>query len=256
MDNKTIYEKFDWSKLDYPVLKEKIKKVLEFIPEGVKTIADIGCGNGVITNILGQQYEVTAIDRSASALEYVNTKKLQASADSIPLPDNSFDLVFSSEMLEHLEDKVLKGTLTEMKRLSRKYIFITVPNYENPDKLSIQCPKCKFIYNRPNHLRSFKLDSFHDLFPEYQIIQSLAFGNNTRYYSPFLLKFKRKISPASSWIPNYWISANDRKTICPNCELEFIYSYRFNPLASAVDMLNLLVSPKKPYWLFVLMERR
>lgn len=256
MDNKTIYEKFDWSKLDFAALKGKIEKVVEFIPEGVSTIADIGCGNGVITNILGQQFEVTAVDRSAAALEFVETKKVQASAENIPLPDGSFDMVFSSEMLEHLEDEVLKGTISEMKRLSKKYIFITVPNDENPNKLSIQCPECNFIYNRPNHLRSFKLDSFKTLFPEYNIIRSLAFGNRTRYYSPTLLKLKKSISPASSWIPNYWISKNDRKTICPYCEHEFNYTYRFHPLASAVDMINLVVSPKKPYWLFVLMERQ
>ena len=256
MDNKTIYEKFDWSKLKFEALKGKIEKVVEFIPEGVTTIADIGCGNGVITNILGQQFEVTAVDRSAAALEFVETQKVQASADNIPLPDNSFDLVFSSEMLEHLEDEVLKGTIAEMKRLSKKYIFITVPNDENPDKLSIQCPECKFIYNRPNHLRSFKLDSFKTLFAEYKTIRSLAFGNRTRYYSPNLLKLKKKISPASSWIPNYWISENDRKTICPHCEHEFNYTYRFHPFASAVDVVNLIVSPKKPYWLFVLLERQ
>lgn len=256
MDNKTIYEKFDWSKLGYESLKGKIAKVVEFIPEGVRTIADIGCGNGVITNILGQQFEVTAVDRSAAALEFVEKKKIQASADNIPLPGNSFDLVFSSEMLEHLEDEVLKGTVSEMKRLSKKYIFITVPNEENPDKLSIQCPECKFVYNRPNHLRSFNLGSFKHLFPEFKIIRSLAFGNRTRYYSPVLLKLKKNVSPASSWIPNYWISESDRKTICPNCEHEFNYTYRFHPLASAVDMLNLAVSPKKPYWLFVLMERQ
>jgi len=255
LDNKTIYEKFDWSKLKYDALKGKIEKVVEFIPGDIRSIVDIGSGNGMITNILGQQFEVTAVDRSSSALDYVETKKVQASADNIPLPDKSFDLVFSSEMLEHLEDEVLKGTIAEMKRLSRKYIFITVPNDENPDKLSIQCPECKFVYNRPNHLRSFKEESFKQLFPEYKIIRSLAFGNRTRYYSPSLLKLKKKFTPSTSWIPNYWISAGDRKTICPHCEHEFNYTYHFHPLASAIDMLNLLISPKKPYWLFVLLER-
>jgi SAM-dependent methyltransferase len=256
MDNKQIYEKHDWEKLGLKTLQPKVEKVLEWIPDDVKTILDVGCGNGVITNILQQYFDVTAVDRSKKALSYVKTKKVEASADRIPLQSKQFDLVFSSEMLEHLDDKTFQGTLSEMKRLTKKYLFITVPNDENPDKLAIQCPSCGYVFNRPNHLRSFNLSSFRALFPEYRIIRSLAFGPKTRYYNPALLKAKIKLSPATAWVPYYWIPKNDRHTICPRCEHEFDYPYRFHPIASAIDMLNVVLSPKKPYWLFVLMEKK
>jgi SAM-dependent methyltransferase len=256
MDNKNIYEKFDWSALGEPALKGKIQKVLDIIPESVDTIVDIGCGNGVITNVLGKSFDVTAVDRSEKALCFVQTKKVVSGADNIPLPNASFDMVFSSEMLEHLEDGIFKKSVAEMKRLTKKYIFITVPNDENPDKLSIQCPSCKFIYNSPNHLRSFKALDFEKLFPEFKILSTLTFGKNVRYYNKKLLQIKKKISPAKSWIPNYWMPENKRRTICPNCENEFDNRYQFNPLATAIDLTNVLLSPKKPYWLFVLMEKK
>jgi len=256
MDNKNIYEKFDWTALKEPALKGKIQKVLEFIPDSVKTIVDIGCGNGLITNVLGTQYKVTAVDRSKNALQFVETEKVLASADNIPLPDASFDLVFSSEMLEHLEDEVFKKSVAEMKRLTKKYIFITVPNDENPDKLSIKCPSCQFIYNSPNHLRSFKSQDFTKLFPEFNIINTLTFGKNVRYYNERLLQIKKQVSPAKSWIPYYWMPRQKRNTICPQCENEFENPYQFNPFATAIDLTNLLFSPKKPYWLFVLMEKK
>ncbi|NOX84451.1 MAG: class I SAM-dependent methyltransferase [Chlorobi bacterium] len=256
MDNKTIYEEYDWSSLKESVLKEKIQKVMELIPQDVQTIVDIGCGNGVITNILGQNYNVTGVDRSEYALSFVETQKIQASADKIPLPDHSYDLVFSSELLEHLDDKVFENSVKEMKRLSKKYIFITVPNDENPDKLSIKCPQCSYLYNSPNHLRSFKSHDFYSLFPEYEMISIFTFGKKVRYYNPFLLNIKKKISPSQSWIPYYWMPKTKRKTICPNCEHEFYNQYKFNLFATSIDILNVLISPKKPYWLFVLMEKK
>ncbi|MCF6171797.1 MAG: methyltransferase domain-containing protein [Bacteroidales bacterium] len=256
MDNKNIYEKFDWSALKESDLKNKIQKILEIIPEDVQRILDIGCGNGVITNVLGKAYKVTAVDRSKKALSFVETDKLLASADNIPLPNALFDMVFSSEMLEHLPDGVFEKSVAEMKRLTKKYIFITVPNDENPDKLAIQCPTCHFVFNSPNHLRSFKVADFESLFPDFQLISTLAYGKKVRYYNKRLLQIKKRISPARSWMPYYWMPKEKRKTICPKCELKFEYPYRFNLLATATDLTNVLLSPKKPYWLFVLMEKK
>lgn len=256
MDNKAVYEKFDWASFTEDDLGEKISKVIEMIPEDVENILDVGCGNGLITNTLGEGYDVTGVDRSENALKFVKTNKIQADADHIPLADQSFDLVFSSELLEHLDDKTITGTISEIKRLSKKYIFITVPNDENPDKLAIKCPSCSYVYNRPNHLRSFKLKKFESLFPEYRIIKHFVSGKKVRYYQPALLNLKKRIAPSQSWIPYYWIPESNRKTICPNCEHEFKYDYRFNVFATSIDIINAIISPKKPYWLFVLMEKK
>ncbi len=256
MDNKQFYETFDWAGFKEGALKEKVSKVLQTIPKDVHSIVDIGCGNGIITNVLHQQYDVTAVDRSAAALKFLKTKTIQASADSIPLEDASFDMVFSSEMLEHLEDEVLEKSVTEFKRLSKKYLFITVPNDENPDKLSIQCPDCQYIYNSPNHLRRFNTDDICHLFPEYQLLESFSFGKKVRYYQPSLLKLKKKFSPSSSWIPLYWMPKDKRNTSCPKCNHSFNYPYRFHPIAFLFDLLNVVSAPKKPYWLFVLLERK
>ena len=255
-DNARFYEAFNWEDFTEESVKEKIGKILEVIPNDVQSIIDIGCGNGLITNVLGEYYDVTAIDRSKKALSFVKTKKIQAGSDNIPAEDASFDMVFSSELLEHLEDETFKNTIKELKRLTKKYIFITVPNDENPDKLMIKCLKCSFVYNSPNHLRSFKLKDFIELFPEYKFITSFTFGKKVRYYNPRLLQLKKRISPSHSWIPEYWMPENKRKTTCPNCEYEFNNPYKFHLLATATDILNVLISPKKPYWLFVLLEKK
>lgn len=256
MDNKAVYENFDWGSFKSESLKDKVSRVVQSIPDDVETIVDIGCGNGLITNILGQKYDVTAIDRSENALSFVETKKLKSSSDKIPLEDDTFDMVFSSELLEHLTDEVLEGTVAEFKRLSKKYIFITVPNDENPDKLSIKCPECDYIYNSPNHLRSFDIKKLQNLFSDYDLITNFTFGKNVRFYNKSLLKAKIKLTPGSSWIPYYWMSKDKRNTTCPSCENSFYNNYSFNPLAFGLDIMNILISPKKPYWLFAVFKKK
>jgi len=255
MDNKQVYEHFDWESFTSDSLKEKVKKVIDSIPSDVESIIDVGCGNGLITNILGEKYDITAVDRSEKALKYVKTNTVNASSNSIPLADNLFDMVFSSELLEHLPDDILKGTISEFKRLSKKYIFITVPNNENPTKLSIVCPKCNYLYNSPNHLRNFDLKKLSAHFPEYKLIKTFIFGKKIRYYNDNILKLKLRLSPSSSWIPYYWMPKEKRRTTCPSCEHTFENLYKFNILSLSCDLLNIVVSPKKPYWLFAVFEK-
>lgn len=256
MDNKTVYENFDWGAFKSEALKGKVNKVVKSIPTDVASIIDIGCGNGIITNVLGQKYQVTAIDRSEQALKFVETKKIKASSDNIPLEDNSFDMVFSSELLEHLPDDILNATVSEIKRLSKKYIFITVPNDENPDKLSIKCPKCDYVYNSPNHLRSFDIGKLESLFSEYELINSFTFGKNVRYYNQRILKLKKSLSPAKSWIPYYWMPKGKRGSTCPSCENKFENNFKFNIFSFMFDIMNVAISPKKPYWLFAVFEKK
>lgn len=251
-----IYGAKAWSKLTEDVLKTKINLILENIPVDTKTICDVGCGNGLITNKLNQFYEVVGVDSSIEAIEGVNGKKICASCDNIPINDQKFDMVFSSELLEHLDEETFQKTVKEFQRLSSKYLFITVPNHENPNKLSIKCPNCKTIFNRPYHLRSFAIKDFHHTFDEFVVVKHFVHGKKVRYYNPVILKLKRLLSPSISWIPYYWIHKDARDTMCPSCGVEFYYSFRFNLLSFACDVLNVLISPKRPYWLFVLLERK
>lgn len=256
MDNPKLYEAFDWAQLNLEKVEQKARKILNIIPGDVKTLLDVGCGNGAITNVLNTKYDVTAIDRSEKALSYVKANKIVASSDDIPFPDQSFDMVFSSELLEHLEEETFQKTVEEFKRLTKKYIFISVPNGENPNKLAIKCPKCGYIYNRPNHLRSIKKEDLVHLFDGFKLVYHEEFGPKTRYYRPALLKMKIKLTPSDSWIPKYWIPEAQRKTFCPSCEHQFVIPYRFNLLSFGIDVFNVMVSPKKPYWQFALLEKK
>lgn len=85
----------------------RAKKALKYIPKNTTTILNIGCGHGFESKIFRDEgYKVVGIDVSRKALE--NAKKYQIKSiladiqEGIKLPDESFDVVYSAELLEHL----------------------------------------------------------------------------------------------------------------------------------------------------------
>jgi len=79
--------------------------------EGVRSICDLGCGNGHISGRLGAcGYQVTGVDASASGIQiahrtYSGVEFVEALIDrdlSSQIRRKDFDLVISSDVIEHL----------------------------------------------------------------------------------------------------------------------------------------------------------
>jgi len=79
----------------------------------VSTVVDLGCGTGRFTELLATHFGcgIIGIDPSARMLDRARQKRIagnvvfrQASADALPLPDGSVDLVFMSQVYHHLAD--------------------------------------------------------------------------------------------------------------------------------------------------------
>ncbi len=93
-------------------------------------IIDIGCG---ISPVTPSPQKTLFIDISRSALEVLKKKGYKTAPGSItnlPLKDNSVDIIFCSEVLEHIED--YKKALKEISRVMAEegLVFITVPCWQ------------------------------------------------------------------------------------------------------------------------------
>lgn len=56
--------------------------------------------------------------------------KVCGTANKLPFKENSFDITFCSNLLHHLENH--QETVSEMKRVSNKYVVLSEPNRNNP----------------------------------------------------------------------------------------------------------------------------
>ncbi len=140
---------------------EQIDTIIGMMPLDVHTILDIGCGDGAITNRLNDQYNVVAIDRSKEAIKHLEQSivAIQCDAAKLPLTESAFDLVFSSEMIEHISDHLLEDVISEIKRVSKRYILISVPNDEKLRKRFTLCMECNHEFHIYSHFQSFNLNN-------------------------------------------------------------------------------------------------
>ena len=230
-------------------VKEKIKIIEEIIPENVTSIADIGCGNGVITNSFIKKWWVIGTDRSRQAIRFAKSDRVQADINALPFQDNVFDFVICSEVLEHLPSRILADAIQELQRISKKYLLITVPNDEALNKNQVKCPNCKYIFNAAYHLHSFNKEKLVSLFPQFHQLQYFECGKAVRQYRPTLLRIKQQIG-------NSWAQLKvNRILICPECSHRFRYHKNTNLISLICDGLNKLLSPRRPYWLGILFAK-
>ena len=101
-----------------------------------KRVLDAGCGAGYGSAELARSAErVVGIDRAADAIEYAranygahNVSFEEASCESLPHADGSFELVVAFEVIEHLED--WRGFLREAHRVLAPtgQLVVSTPN--------------------------------------------------------------------------------------------------------------------------------
>ena len=105
-------------------------------------IIEIGCGGGIFSEYIASHgYNILGVDISMGAINVAKEHALianvqvdyqVASVYELPFENESFDVVMSSDFLEHVEDLV--AAISEMSRILKKgslFIFDTISRNEN-----------------------------------------------------------------------------------------------------------------------------
>ncbi len=118
------------------------KRIREFY--GLKAgdrILDIGCAKGFLLHDLAEVVNGVAIaglDISeyalANALPDVRPYLIRGTADALPFPDGSFDVVISINTIHNLELDRCRQALREIERVSRRYKYIQVDSWCNEEQ--------------------------------------------------------------------------------------------------------------------------
>jgi len=96
--------------------------VQQYIQAG-ESVLEIGVGNGLVTNFLKNNYQLTGLDINANL-----NPDIVASVDNLShLPAGHYTAVLCAEVLEHLPFEKFNKSLQEIIRVANKYIIISLP---------------------------------------------------------------------------------------------------------------------------------
>jgi 2-polyprenyl-3-methyl-5-hydroxy-6-metoxy-1,4-benzoquinol methylase len=121
---------------------ESIKKIINTnkVFEGIENpkILDLGCGRGWLTNLLSQFGEIVGIEPVGKVIEHArkifpNIKFfIGTSKDLLKASKGEFDLIVSSEVIEHIKDELKKDFVADISKLLTKngFVIITTPRKE------------------------------------------------------------------------------------------------------------------------------
>ncbi|MFH0819654.1 MAG: methyltransferase domain-containing protein [bacterium] len=119
--------------------QKEYESILKFVEPDTKVL-DAGCGEGVLSILMAQKGaevigcdisgpNIAAAENLARQNQLTNIKFLVADAENLPLANNSFDLVISCHVLEHLPD--FEKGLAEIKRITKSRAIIALPTCLN-----------------------------------------------------------------------------------------------------------------------------
>ena len=99
--------------------------------KGAKVLV-IGGGNGFeVVMFTKHGFDCKAIEFYVPDIPIVKKRTVIGSADDMPFEDNEFDLVFCTEVLEHVHEDVADAILREVKRVGNSFFF-TIATKDDP----------------------------------------------------------------------------------------------------------------------------
>ena len=137
-------------------------------------ILDVGCGEGFMLKLIHENHpksKLIGCDLSPKAIEKAkiilpNFDFYVSDGYCIDFPDKTFDVVVCTEVLEHVYEPA--KMLAEIKRLSQRYVLLTVP-HEPFFRLGnlISGKYLSTLGNHPEHVKQFGKSKFRSLCNEY-----------------------------------------------------------------------------------------
>ncbi len=102
------------------------------------SVLEIGCGTGIDLRLFPESFDVHGADLNDTALDIAKSKSpmfnfKKVSITDLPFENASVDFVFTHQLLNYLEDDVLEKGISEMYRISGKYIM-NCERYDESEK--------------------------------------------------------------------------------------------------------------------------
>lgn len=177
MDQNRIWSYFQDERIDvfshaYPRLRYLVSQAKKWVKSPLPLALNIGVGNGFLEEYaIKQRWNIHSVDPNEAPIKRLRRKGLEAKIgciEALPYKDSTFDVVFCSEILEHLSSEQLGVGLKEVYRVLKSggYFLGTVPDQENLNDNIVICPGCEKIFHRWGHQQEFDVERLYSIFPE------------------------------------------------------------------------------------------
>jgi hypothetical protein len=170
--------------------QHRMRKFLELVPMDRKVrILDLG-GTAAYWRALPALYglanvEITVMNLDQEPLADQNLTVRNGDACATGLPDNSFDIVHSNSVIEHVGDwPKIEAMAREVRRLAPAY-FIQTPNYWFPIEPHYKLPLVQYLPNfvrravtgdDPQRIRLLSARQMRRLFPDAELWRERLLG--------------------------------------------------------------------------------
>ncbi len=207
------------------------------------SVLDVGCAEGYFMATIAEARgaEVWGIDLSDRAVAVAASRYgfpvAAAKATALPFADGAFDLVMSTETIEHVLDP--EAMLAEMRRVARGHVLVTTPVSQAEDEHdpdyelgstghinNFDEPSVRRLFGREADVRTFRCNATFALLTA--IGRKLPPGARDLFYELDLRVAKRFGAPHRRFVPlrnRDWmivtegaaIDAGPREWRCPRC---------------------------------------
>ena len=170
--------------------------------KSAKKILDLGCGDGSLLK------EIGSISNEKMVYGYENSKELISelrrnyrNTENITFlsnpKENEYDLIFCTEVIEHLYDKDLDNLIKVIKKIKSPngHVIFTTPNNENLKNSFIYNPVNNKVFHRWQHVRSWDENKLQSYLNKHKF-EEFKFKTDTLWHSGqgFLKNLYRKFN--------------------------------------------------------------
>lgn len=145
--------------------RPRLKYLTDQVNPGLKLL-NIGVGGAILEKFAYEKgIDIHSLDPNERAIEKIRDeldlgeKAKVGFSQEMPFPDDMFDTVVMSEVLEHLNEIDFDATTNEVARVLKRNgsFIVTVPFNEDLESGNVVCPHCGEQFHRWGHEQSFTI---------------------------------------------------------------------------------------------------